>query len=216
LLLKITLESTSESKNESTATDLTYFSTNKISTEELSTRVTFYLSTKLETNQVKDVTTDWNDPGNVTNNLTNSNNTILMETKATDFSTTNETSNLPSESNTNSATVGHTDMIKLTSVLDKATITDLSVEKTTELNSGNFSDSTTAVVKNLTDESLTSHSSTFESSIEASEKYETSILNSFESSSNQIKTTPASLLFELSTIIDDSNTSETFFRTFIF
>jgi len=157
---------------------------------------------------VKDVTTDWNDPENVTNNLTNRNNTILMETKATDFSTTNETSNLPSESNTNSAT----DMINLTSVLDKVTITDLLVEKTTELNSGNFSDSTTAVVKNLTDESFTSHSSTFESTIESSEKYETSFLNS----SNQIKTTPARLLFELSTIIDDSNTSERFFRTFIF
>jgi hypothetical protein len=170
------------------------------------------LSTILETNQVKDVTTDWNDPENVTNNLTNSNKTILMKNKATDFSTTNETSNLPSESHTNSAK----DMINLTSVLDKATITDLLVEKTTELNSGNFSDSTTAAVKNLTDESFTSHSSTFESTIEASEKYETSFLNSFESSSNQIKTTPASLLFELSTIIDDSNTSERFFRTFNF
>ncbi len=189
----MTLESTSESKNESTVTDLTNFSTNKISIEsnatDVNTRETFNTSTKLETNQATDVA---NPAQNVTTFLAN----ISMETNVTEFSTANVTTKLPSVSNSNSTTY----MIGLTSVSVKDTVTDLSVEKTSEVDNI------------LTDESFTPHSSTFETTNNASEKYETSNLNSFESSSSQ--TTPANLLFELSTINVDSNTSETFFNTF--
>jgi hypothetical protein len=157
----------------------------------VNTRETFNTSTKLETNQATDVT---NPAQNHTTFLAN----ILMETNVTEFSTANETTKLPSVSNSNSSTY----MIGLANVSVKATVTDLSVEKTSELDNI------------LTDETFTPHTSTFETTNNASEKYETSNLNSFESLSSQIKTTPANLLFELSTINVDSNTSETFFNTF--
>jgi hypothetical protein len=107
----------------------------------------------------------------------------------------------PSELNTMSSK----DMIY---VSVEATVTGFSVEKTSDLNSGNFSDSP-AIVNNLTNETPTSHFSTFETTNKASERFEMSIINSFEISSNEIKTTPANLLPELSTFNVDSNTSET-------
>jgi translation initiation factor 2B subunit (eIF-2B alpha/beta/delta family) len=170
------------------------------SVTDVSTRETFNWSTKLDTNKAKNVTPNWNSTENFINYLSNNNN-ILMNANKTEFSTANETTNLPSELNTMSAK-------GMIYVSVEATVTGLSVEKTSDLNSGNFSDSS-AIVNNLTNETPTSHFSTFETTNKASEKFEMSIMNTFEISSNEIKTTPANLLPELSTFNVDSNTSET-------